>query len=196
MKLTEAQARLVRDNLPIVWGHLANRLHLTPRSPVLNRRDFDDLFQEGVLGLILAAMRWRPDCGYPFAAFAVLRVRAAVWQALRGGPAETMPLPEHLAAWPEPNLPELEIGWHSHDEFMDQVRIIASQPNKRGRRRHIGMRQAIADERIGIARPWQTPVRALAARCGTSASRVCELEQEMIREAREKCTAKNTDTTQ
>lgn len=78
--LTEEQARLVRDNVGLVAVHL-KACRVRPRGS-RQEREWDDLFQEGCLGLIRAARAYRESRGIPFAAFALLRIRQAVSEAI------------------------------------------------------------------------------------------------------------------
>ena len=79
--LTDEQRRLVRDNVGLVAVHLrrnvVNLLH--PKW----EREWDDLFQEGCLGLIRAATAYRAERGIPFAAFALPRIHNAVSRAIQ-----------------------------------------------------------------------------------------------------------------
>lgn len=75
-RLTVAQRRLVEDNLGLVHLHLRNRVP-TPPQPT-RQREYDDLFQEGCMALIRAAMSYDPQCDGPFAAYALPRIRGAV----------------------------------------------------------------------------------------------------------------------
>lgn len=78
--LTPAQRRRVEENLGLV------ALHLRENVPNLRwprrEREWDDLFQEGCIGLMRAAVRFDPEAGIPFAAFALSRIHTAVSQAL------------------------------------------------------------------------------------------------------------------
>jgi hypothetical protein len=80
-QLTEGQQKLVEDNLGLV------RLHLRRRVPNLARprrdREWDDLFQEGCLGLMQAAASHDANSGIPFASYALARIHGAIHQALR-----------------------------------------------------------------------------------------------------------------
>jgi hypothetical protein len=79
-KLTNAQRKLVEDNIGLVSVHLRRRV------PNLQRprrdREWEDLFQEGCLGLIRAASSYNPACGIPFAAYALARIHGVVHKAL------------------------------------------------------------------------------------------------------------------
>ena len=62
--LTEAQKKLVEQNLPIC-KNLADRFH--KRWP---KFEFDDLYQDAVLGLIRAAQKFDPNLGFKFSTYA------------------------------------------------------------------------------------------------------------------------------
>lgn len=79
--LTEDQRRLVEDNMGLVAVHL--RRHVRDLQSPSRDREWEDLFQEGCLGLIQAATRHRPESGIPFAAFAFPRIHNAVSRALQ-----------------------------------------------------------------------------------------------------------------
>ncbi|MBI4719176.1 MAG: sigma-70 family RNA polymerase sigma factor [Planctomycetes bacterium] len=81
--LSAEQARRVRENLGLVGVHL--RRHARLWRGGRRGADWDDLFQEGCLGLLEAAARFDPEAGIPFAAYALPRIRRAVSQALRTG---------------------------------------------------------------------------------------------------------------
>ncbi len=78
--LTEGQRRLVRENVGLVSVHL--RRFVANLSHPRRDREWDDLFQEGCLGLMRAAVLFRPEAGIPFAAFALPRIHNAVSRAL------------------------------------------------------------------------------------------------------------------
>ncbi len=78
--LSDEQKRMVRDNVGLVAVHLRR---FVPGLAMPRRdREWDDLFQEGCLGLMTAAARYRKSCGIPFAAFALPRIHHAVSRAL------------------------------------------------------------------------------------------------------------------
>lgn len=79
--LTDEQARLVRENLGLVGVHL--RRNVANLAEPRRDREWEDLFQEGCLGLIRAAIRYQPDCGIPFPSYALPRIHQAVSRALR-----------------------------------------------------------------------------------------------------------------
>ncbi len=79
-RLTEAQRRLVQDNLGLIGVHL-HRYGLGIVEPT-RERERDDLFQEGCLGLIQAAIQFDVSRKIPFAAYALPRIHNAVTRAL------------------------------------------------------------------------------------------------------------------
>lgn len=78
--LTDEQRHLVKENIPLVAHHINRRRSSAKRFRV--ERDWDDLFQEGCLGLIRAAKKFDPGGNIPFAAFAIPRIHQAISQAL------------------------------------------------------------------------------------------------------------------
>jgi len=78
--LTDEQRRLVRENVGLVAVHLRRNVvnHCNPKW----EREWDELFQEGCLGLIRAASAFRAERGIPFAAFALPRIHNAVSRAI------------------------------------------------------------------------------------------------------------------
>lgn len=79
--LTPEQARLVRENLGLVAVHL--KRYVTNLATPRRDREWEDLFQEGCIGLIRAALLFREERGIPFAAFAFPRIHNAVSRALQ-----------------------------------------------------------------------------------------------------------------
>jgi len=78
--LTVEQRQRVRENLGLVAVHL--RRHVPNLAQPRRDREWDDLFQEGCLGLVQAAVTFEPGRGIPFAAYALVRIHAAVSKAL------------------------------------------------------------------------------------------------------------------
>ena len=78
--LGDEQRRLVRENMGIVAVHL--RRFVAGVSARRSDREWDDLFQEGCLGLIRAAAEFQPERGIPFVAFALPRIHTAVRRVL------------------------------------------------------------------------------------------------------------------
>lgn len=93
--LTDTQKRLVSDNIGLVGVHL-RRFSLGASSPRRDR-EREDLFQEGCLGLIKAAIAFRVERGIPFAAFALPRIHNAVSHAIqtRFATVAVPPLPKN-----------------------------------------------------------------------------------------------------
>lgn len=79
-ELSLERRMLVADNLGLVAVHL--RHHVPGGRQAMREREYDDLFQEGCLGLIQAAQRFDPRRGIPFASFALPRIRHAISLAL------------------------------------------------------------------------------------------------------------------
>lgn len=78
--LSPAQQAQVRDNLGLVADYLRRRTSIPPRP--MSRCEYDDLFQEGVLGLIQAVIRYDAARGRSFATFAVRHIQGAISRAL------------------------------------------------------------------------------------------------------------------
>jgi hypothetical protein len=81
VRLTDEQQRLVRENIGLVAVHL--RRHVSNIATPQRDREWEDLFQEGCLGLVRAAVGYRPERGIPFPAFALPRIHSAVSRALQ-----------------------------------------------------------------------------------------------------------------
>ncbi len=79
--LSEEQKTLVRENIGLVAVHL--KRGLGDLSWPRHDREWDDLFQEGCLGLMRAAQDFDPQGRVPFAAYALSRIHVAVTKALR-----------------------------------------------------------------------------------------------------------------
>lgn len=78
--LNDAQQLLVRDNIGLVRVHMK---HYVDRHGVpWTKREWEDLFQDGCLGLIRAAQDFNPLGKIPFAAFALPRIHSAVRRAM------------------------------------------------------------------------------------------------------------------
>ncbi|UCG34149.1 MAG: hypothetical protein JSU68_05845 [Phycisphaerales bacterium] len=78
--LTPAQQAQVRENLGLVVDYLRRHISIPPRP--MSRCEYDDLFQEGVLGLIQAVIRYEAGRGRSFAAFAVRHIHGTISRAL------------------------------------------------------------------------------------------------------------------
>jgi len=80
LKLTRKQRELVEHNIGLVGVHL--RRGVPNLQQPRRDREWDDLFQEGCLGLMRAASSYDPARGIPFAAYALARIHTAVYRAL------------------------------------------------------------------------------------------------------------------
>jgi len=78
--LTPEQRARVNDNIGLVGLHIKNRVP-TPDEPS-KFREYDDLFQEGCIALVRAAVRFDPQTDGQFAAYALARIRGAIHSAI------------------------------------------------------------------------------------------------------------------
>ena len=83
--LTDRHRKLVQAHLWLVELHLRKKVPGVSQSG--GTRSWDDLYQEGCLGLIEAVNRFDPARGIPFVAFALPRIHTAVSRALWSGEA-------------------------------------------------------------------------------------------------------------
>jgi RNA polymerase sigma factor (sigma-70 family) len=72
----ECQERLLLENLGLVWYMVLKQM------PGL--AEYEDLFQEGQIGLWQAIMGYDPGKGYRFSTYACTAIRNQVWQAVEG----------------------------------------------------------------------------------------------------------------
>lgn len=80
-----AYSAALADDLVVEHAPLARRLAHQIASRMPASIEVDDLIQEGMLGLLDAARRWQPQPdGAPFAVYARLRIRGAIYDWLRG----------------------------------------------------------------------------------------------------------------
>ncbi len=78
--LNDERQTLVKANIGLVYVHLKN--YVTPHCIPWTRREWEDLVQEGCLGLIRAAQDFNPQGKIPFAAFALPRIHTAVRRSM------------------------------------------------------------------------------------------------------------------
>lgn len=78
--LSDLQRDLVARHLRLVRLHLRRRVHLRHRAT--RNRETADLYQEGCLGLIQAAVRYDAYRDGPFVPYALARIRAAIHKAI------------------------------------------------------------------------------------------------------------------
>jgi len=92
--LTEAQRETVASNLGLV-GMQINRMLFWGSRDASFPEYWEELFQEGCLGLIQAVQAYEPSSGMTFATYAIPRIHYAARMALRRY-RETIRLPERL----------------------------------------------------------------------------------------------------
>lgn len=80
ISLTTTQKKRVQENMGLVAVHL--RRFVSNLTVPRRDREWEDLFQEGCMGLIKATMTYREDSGIEFAAYALARIHNAVSRAL------------------------------------------------------------------------------------------------------------------
>lgn len=71
--LTEEQKQLVVDNMGLVGTVLIKYMNIP-----ISHHDYDDYFQEGCMGLLLAIQRFDPSLGFAFSTFAVPTIRGFI----------------------------------------------------------------------------------------------------------------------
>lgn len=125
--------QVVIDHLGLV-GHAVTAL--AARYP--RHVDRDELWNAGALGLVDAARRYDPDCGVPFARYAMIRIRGAIidstrsrdWatRGLRRGMRETRQAEERLRAanGREPTTAEIATALGVDVERVRELRAAAS----------------------------------------------------------------------
>jgi RNA polymerase sigma factor (sigma-70 family) len=209
--LSSEQQKLVVDHIAMVGMHLRKRVP-TPRQPTRDR-DYDDLFQEGCIGLLRAAARFRPGRDGVFAAFALHRIRGAVHAALhehfstirvpmsaqrvpgeRAGPSHE-PVQSLAGAklldesGPVGSADGQETIRHMLRRRFERAVRLAVESTKMGPhatpQRNVAM-TTIAAERLLISdESARTPLRRLADRTGISSGRACDYERRLLEHARE-----------
>lgn len=173
--MTDAQARLVLDEAPLV-DRLAARL--CRRLPPSVARD--DLVQCGWVALCEAARRWRPESGVPFGGYASPRVSGAMLDWLRAGyvvsgaarsrrRAEVVQVPLASAARAAGSP-----GWDRLDAALDVERLVQRLPDPR-------VRAVLRAGARGVSQ------QAVARALGLSAARVSQLQTAGVRRARAVC---------
>ena len=75
--LTDQQRRMVEENLALVTFVMNERIQYVRRD------EWDDVFQEGAIGLCMAAALFNPEQGVKFASFAVPCIVNAIYAYLR-----------------------------------------------------------------------------------------------------------------
>ena len=88
-ELTKAEKdKLVTDNMKLA-GYLAHQYSKSNAIP------YNDLYQEGCIGLIKAAQRFDPDKGFKFSTYAVWWVRQAILESITNK-SRSVRLPSHI----------------------------------------------------------------------------------------------------
>lgn len=142
--LDAERAELVRTHVPLVGLHLKRRVGAAFRDR--SRRNWDDLFQEGCLGLIKAALRFDATAGIPFPAFALPRIRCAINKALEA--LDDIPEMDGAALLSTAGRKSLRI----HDPLPDDAGAEAAQREEHLRERlESAVRQAAA--RLDVPAP-------------------------------------------
>lgn len=71
--ITEEQKQLVADNMGLVGTVLVKYMKIP-----ISHRNYDDYFQEGCIGLLLASQRFDPSLGFAFSTFAVPTIKGFI----------------------------------------------------------------------------------------------------------------------
>ena len=94
-RLTDGQRRTVQEHLGLV-GMIIKRVLSRGVPHAYAHEYYEELLQEGCLGLMQAVRNYDPHCGTAFTSYALPRVHYAVWRALHRY-RETIRLPERQA---------------------------------------------------------------------------------------------------
>ncbi len=188
--LTASQQRLVLANLGLVGVHLKRFV----RSLRDRGRDseWDDLFQEGCLGLIHAARTYRPKSGISFPAYALPRIHCAVSRAMKRDPSAHGLKFQHLIEEPaepghryragDPDRPTAEtVGRRLRGKYERAVRTAGRHEADKGRRDRRRLVRALSAERLMIPEPSsKTTLRQIArdTRCSYSRTTKCDTQLE------------------
>lgn len=81
-KLSKEKEHLVLDNLNLVHYVLHKQLHIQPYSS-----SYEDYYQEGIIGLILAAIRFEEDRGFKFSTYAFPMIHGSIQRYRRDNEA-------------------------------------------------------------------------------------------------------------
>jgi len=206
--LSHEQQRLVRENIGLVGVHLRTRVP-TPAEPMRNR-EHDDLFQEGCLALARAAARYNPDTDGAFGAYALARIRGAVFTALherfsliripphalrKHSNDVTVNSLENTAGVTEDEIVAKGCHSTSHRHERKTVRhairerferaihlaLIELKARKWRQRNPITIMTRIAQERLLVdAGNEQTPLRQIGCDFGISSGRVSAYERQLL----------------
>lgn len=101
-RLTDPQKQTVAENLGLA-GMVVKRVLRRSVSPARAAEFYEELMQEGCLGLMQAVRTYEPGGAASFASYAVPRIHYAVWRALRRY-QETIRLPERRGTRHDPGV--------------------------------------------------------------------------------------------
>lgn len=206
--LTAEQQRLVSENIGLVGLHLRNRVR-GPSQPT-RHREHEDLYQEGCLALARAAARYNPGADGEFGAYALARIRGAVFAALHERfslirvPPHALRHPDHTVTVNSlENAAGLSVATSPHkagcllpdhgerktirhalrERFESAVRFALSEVRSRrsSKRNPFAIMVRIVHERLLVdASESQTPLRQIAREIGTSSGRVSAYEKQLL----------------
>lgn len=208
--LDERQKKLVANNLGLIGVHLRSRVGKLPAP--MRQKEHEDLFQEGCLALMRAAQQYRADKHGAFAAYALPRIRRAIYNALHRRFCLIQTPPETWAArhqpWQggplEPVFQELTPRMQIADpsggrrgetlrhllrrRFEEALRrALKDMDARRWPRRHPGfvMRRVVADRLMVAREEERISLRQIARECGVANSRASAYEKLLLSALRE-----------
>lgn len=106
MTLTREQQQMVADNLGLIQFTMAKRCGILPDHPA-----YEDLWQEGVFGLIRAVQKFDPSKGFQFSTYAVVWIRQAIQRGF--WPLEGINY-RHAQRKGEPYIPPTSLDARTH----------------------------------------------------------------------------------
>ena len=198
--LSEDQRRRVEQHRGLVAMHL--RRHAAKYGVWRHKHDWADLYQEGCLGLIEAALHYSEGCGIPFPLYALPRIQRAVSDAIRHsattalevrparnrfGPIQPVRLPDRRRPHPDPDG-HTSVGRRLHDKCLraldrakSDVSLGISPRGDRGQLVNLLLEQRwrIPDSR------HKTALREIARRTKSSIARVIQCDKRLARFAKE-----------
>ncbi len=209
--LDARQRKLVADNLGLIGHHL--RRHVRGLKHPSREREWDDLFQEGCLGLMQAARSFDPASGIAFPAYARLRIQQAIHRGLRRA-FETVRTPEApgrneqdaaprrriVSLDKEDRLPDRHAPRHPHvkpdqvtlgerlrhtiDEAVDQA-ARAEAHDVKGRAPSERVVRRLVEERLRVPREeCRTPLRRISREASRSYASLAYVEKRLLQRVR------------
>ncbi len=153
--LTSQQRRLVEENIGLVVVHL--KRFISARQAPKHDREWDDLFQEGCIGLSRAAAHFNPESGIAFAAYAIRRIQNAVHRAF-------------FKAFATVNIPRnhFKIPYHQRIKVYSLNRDVNYRDNEGRRRERYLLNKCHSSDTIGatMRRIYEHAVRKAASMAG------------------------------